>query len=58
MKILKSWMSPQAEEEKGQKQMSILKHSTNLGVLPQHNPYFCPGTDQIDIKPNNRKQMH
>ena len=49
-------MSPQVKKEKGLKQMSILMRSTNLGVPPQHNPYFCPGTGQTDIKPNNRIQ--
>ena len=56
MKIQKTQMSPQVKKEKGLKQMSILMRSTNLGVPPQHNPYFCPGTGQTDIKPNNRIQ--
>lgn len=42
------------EGGKDQQQMNIWMHLTNPDVQELHNPCFCPKTDQIDTKPDNK----
>jgi len=51
------WLSPQQQEGRGQLQMSIWKHLTNLDTREQHSLCSYPKTDQTGIEPEQKVRV-